>query len=53
LAVLVVVLLVLIVVALWRQVQSHLDKAEAKLLLNRNPDEPMVRCWRLGRAQHD
>jgi hypothetical protein len=42
-AVLSVVLLVLIIVAPWRQVRDEppLDKAvEAKLLLHRNPDEP-------------
>jgi hypothetical protein len=38
-----VILLVLIIVAPWRQVRDEppLDKAvEAKLLLHRNPDEP-------------
>src|SRR5438874_356000 len=42
-AVVAVVLLVLIIVAPWRQVRNEppMDKAvEAKLLLNRNPDEP-------------
>jgi hypothetical protein len=42
-AVLSVVLLVLIIVAPWRQVRAEppMDKAvEAKLLLHRNPDEP-------------
>ena len=42
-AVLSVLLLILIVVAPWRQVRDEppLDKAvEAKLLLHRNPDEP-------------
>jgi hypothetical protein len=42
-AVLSVVLLVLIVVAPWRQVRDEppMDKTvEAKLLLHRNPDEP-------------
>ena len=42
-AVLSVVLLVLIIVAPWRQVRDEppMDKAvEAKLLLHRNPDEP-------------
>src|SRR6185312_12466640 len=42
-AVLAVVLLILIIVAPWQQVRREppLDKAvEAKLLLNRNPDEP-------------
>ena len=42
-AVLSVVLLVLIIVAPWRQVRDEppLDKdVEAKLLLHRNPDEP-------------
>jgi hypothetical protein len=42
-AVLAVVLLILIVVAPWRQVRQEppLDKSvQAKLLLNRNPDEP-------------
>jgi hypothetical protein len=42
-AILSVLLLVLIIVAPWRQVRDEppLDKAvEAKLLLHRNPDEP-------------
>jgi hypothetical protein len=42
-AVLSVVLLILIIVAPWRQVRNEppMDKAvEAKLLLHRNPDEP-------------
>lgn len=42
-AVLSVLILVLIIVAPWRQVRDEppLDKAvEAKLLLHRNPDEP-------------
>jgi hypothetical protein len=42
-AVLSVILLVLIIVAPWRQVRDEppMDKAvEAKLLLHRNPDEP-------------
>ena len=42
-AVLSVVILVLIIVAPWRQVRDEppMDKAvEAKLLLHRNPDEP-------------
>jgi hypothetical protein len=42
-AVLSVVILVLIIVAPWRQVREEppMDKAvEAKLLLHRNPDEP-------------
>jgi hypothetical protein len=42
-AVLSVVILVLIIVAPWRQVRQEppMDKAvEAKLLLHRNPDEP-------------
>jgi hypothetical protein len=42
-AVLSVVLLILIIVAPWRQVRDEppMDKAvEAKLLLHRNPDEP-------------
>ena len=52
-AVLSVVLLVLIIVAPWRQVRDEppLDKAvEAKLLLHRNPDEPTGEVPRVERG---
>jgi hypothetical protein len=55
-AVLAVVLLVLIVVAPWRQVRQEppLDKAvEAKLLLNRNPDEPTGEVPRVSAVPSD
>jgi len=48
-----VVLLVLIIVAPWREVREEppLDKAvEAKLLLHRNPDEPTGEVPRVGRV---
>jgi hypothetical protein len=55
-AVLAVLLLVLIIVAPWRQVREEppLDKAvEAKLLLNRNPDEPTGEVPRVSAVPTD
>src|SRR4029450_7494254 len=55
-AVLSVVLLVLIIVAPWRQVRAEppMDKAvEAKLLLHRNPDEPTREVPRVTAVPHD
>jgi hypothetical protein len=55
-AVLSVVLLVLIIVAPWRQVREEppLDKAvEAKLLLRRNPDEPTEEVPRVAALPSD
>ena len=55
-AVLSVVLLVLIVVAPWRQVRNEppMDKAvEAKLLLHRNPDEPTGEVPRVSAVPPD
>ena len=55
-AVLSVVLLVLIVVAPWRQVRDEppMDKAvEAKLLLHRNPDEPTGEVPRVSAVPDD
>jgi hypothetical protein len=55
-AVLSVVLLVLIIVAPWRQVRDEppMDKAvEAKLLLHRNPDEPTGEVPRVTAVPHD
>jgi hypothetical protein len=55
-AVLSVVLLVLIIVAPWRQVREEppLDKAvEAKLLLRRNPDEPTEEVPRVAALPAD
>lgn len=55
-AVLSVLLLVLIIVAPWRQVRDEppLDKAaEAKLLLHRNPDEPTGEVPRVTAVPHD
>jgi hypothetical protein len=55
-AVLSVVLLVLIIVAPWRQVRDEppMDKAdEAKLLLHRNPDEPTGEVPRVSAVPPD
>jgi hypothetical protein len=55
-AVLSVVLLVLIIVAPWRQVRDEppLDKSvEAKLLLHRNPDEPTGEVPRVSAVPPD
>src|ERR1700754_495178 len=55
-AVLSVVLLVLIIVAPWRQVRDDppMDKAvEAKLLLHRNPDEPTGEVPRVSAVPPD
>jgi hypothetical protein len=55
-AILSVVLLVLIIVAPWRQVRDEppMDKAvEAKLLLHRNPDEPTGEVPRVSGVPHD
>ena len=55
-AVLSVVLLVLIIVAPWRQVRDEppMDKAvEAKLLLHRNPDEPTGEVPRVTAVPRD
>ena len=55
-AVLSVLLLVLIIVAPWRQVRDEppLDKAvEAKLLLHRNPDEPTGEVPRVSAVPTD
>src|SRR6476659_11127387 len=55
-AVISVLLLVLIIVAPWRQVRQEppLDKAvEAKLLLNRNPDEPTGEVPRVSAVPSD
>jgi len=51
-----VLLLILIVVAPWRQVRNEppLDKAdEAKLLLHRNPDEPTGEVPRVSAVPPD
>jgi hypothetical protein len=51
-----VVLLVLIIVAPWRQVRDEppMDKAvEAKLLLHRNPDEPTGEVPRVSAVPSD
>ena len=55
-AVLSVVLLILIIVAPWRQVRDEppMDKAdEAKLLLHRNPDEPTGEVPRVSAVPTD
>ena len=55
-AVLSVILLVLIIVAPWRQVRNEppMDKAvEAKLLLHRNPDEPTGEVPRVSAVPPD
>src|SRR3954454_22641050 len=55
-AVLSVVLLILIIVAPWRQVRDEppMDKAvEAKLLLHRNPDEPTGEVPRVSAVPPD
>ena len=55
-AILSVLLLVLIIVAPWRQVRDEppLDKAvEAKLLLHRNPDEPTGEVPRVSAVPAD
>lgn len=55
-AVLSVVLLVLIIVAPWRQVRDEppMDKTdEAKLLLHRNPDEPTGEVPRVSAVPPD
>jgi len=55
-AVISVLLLVLIIVAPWRQVRAEppLDKAvEAKLLLHRNPDEPTGEIPRVSAVPPD
>ena len=55
-AVISVVLLVLIIVAPWRQVRDEppLDKSvEAKLLLHRNPDEPTGEVPRVSAVPPD
>jgi hypothetical protein len=55
-AVLSVVLLILIIVAPWRQVRDEppMDKAEeAKLLLHRNPDEPTGEIPRVSAVPAD
>src|SRR5215218_6371256 len=55
-AVLSVILLVLIIVAPWRQVRDEppMDKAvEAKLLLHRNPDEPTGEVPRVSAVPPD
>ena len=55
-AVLSVLLLVLIIVAPWRQVRNEppMDKAvEAKLLLHRNPDEPTGEVPRVSAVPPD
>jgi len=55
-AVLSVLLLILIIVAPWRQVRDEppMDKAEeAKLLLHRNPDEPTGEIPRVSAVPPD
>ncbi len=55
-AVLSVLILVLIIVAPWRQVRDEppMDKAvEAKLLLHRNPDEPTGEVPRVSAVPSD
>jgi hypothetical protein len=55
-AIISVVLLVLIIVAPWRQVRDEppLDKSvEAKLLLHRNPDEPTGEVPRVSAVPPD
>ena len=55
-AVLSVLLLILIIVAPWRQVRDEppMDKAEeAKLLLHRNPDEPTGEVPRVSAVPPD